>query len=155
MFTCLASTQRTCLDPWLTDVSGRCPVCQRPVEIPGQKTKKSRDRTQNPTTWSLFQHHHRFSVLHKYADFQKTHQYLLLTLFALWNRVFALTCTSILSSIGLKLPPYCSCTLSVLVYQSLTRLLANAPQRKSNYLPCPRPLPKLYFIGVETSMSRP
>ncbi|KAF8906535.1 hypothetical protein CPB84DRAFT_1726177 [Gymnopilus junonius] len=31
---------KTCLDPWLTDVSGRCPVCQRPVEIP--KPKKSR-----------------------------------------------------------------------------------------------------------------
>ncbi|KAF9028995.1 hypothetical protein BDZ89DRAFT_1065706 [Hymenopellis radicata] len=32
---------RTCLDPWLTDVSGRCPVCQRAVELPpsGSKTK--------------------------------------------------------------------------------------------------------------------
>jgi hypothetical protein len=25
--------QKTCLDPWLTGVSGRCPVCQRPVEV--------------------------------------------------------------------------------------------------------------------------
>ncbi|EKM54470.1 uncharacterized protein PHACADRAFT_258332 [Phanerochaete carnosa HHB-10118-sp] len=24
---------KTCVDPWLIDVSGRCPVCQRPVEI--------------------------------------------------------------------------------------------------------------------------
>jgi len=24
--------KKTCLDPWLTDISGRCPVCQRPVE---------------------------------------------------------------------------------------------------------------------------
>ncbi|KAF7315741.1 RING-type domain-containing protein [Mycena indigotica] len=29
-----------CLDPWLTDVSGRCPVCQRPVEIPNEPGKK-------------------------------------------------------------------------------------------------------------------
>ena len=26
-------SQKTCLDPWLTEVSGRCPVCQRPVEV--------------------------------------------------------------------------------------------------------------------------
>ncbi|GJE92241.1 hypothetical protein PsYK624_083940 [Phanerochaete sordida] len=24
---------KTCVDPWLIDVSGRCPVCQRPVEV--------------------------------------------------------------------------------------------------------------------------
>ncbi|KAI0081226.1 hypothetical protein K474DRAFT_1656702 [Panus rudis PR-1116 ss-1] len=24
---------QTCVDPWLTDVSGRCPVCQRPVDL--------------------------------------------------------------------------------------------------------------------------
>ncbi|CAL1707571.1 unnamed protein product [Somion occarium] len=39
---------KTCLDPWLTDVSGRCPVCQRPVEIPkpsGKKKRRSNDRT--------------------------------------------------------------------------------------------------------------
>lgn len=50
LLTCGHVFHKTCLDPWLIDVSGRCPVCQRPVEIPGQKTKKSRDRTQNPAT---------------------------------------------------------------------------------------------------------
>ncbi|KAJ3746947.1 hypothetical protein EV360DRAFT_97791 [Lentinula raphanica] len=36
---------KTCLDPWLTDVSGRCPVCQRPVEIADlEKRKKGRRR---------------------------------------------------------------------------------------------------------------
>jgi len=36
---------KTCLDPWLEKVSGRCPVCQRPVELlePGQK-KAGRQR---------------------------------------------------------------------------------------------------------------
>ncbi|EJF65285.1 hypothetical protein DICSQDRAFT_132851 [Dichomitus squalens LYAD-421 SS1] len=34
---------KTCLDPWLTDVSGRCPICQRPVEVP-QPTKKGKGR---------------------------------------------------------------------------------------------------------------
>ncbi|KAI0745723.1 hypothetical protein C8Q76DRAFT_704696 [Earliella scabrosa] len=34
---------KTCLDPWLTDVSGRCPICQRPVEIP-QPSKKGKRR---------------------------------------------------------------------------------------------------------------
>ncbi|KAL6310336.1 hypothetical protein BKA93DRAFT_814100 [Sparassis latifolia] len=36
---------KTCVDPWLTDVSGRCPICQRPVEVPqrdGKKDKRSR-----------------------------------------------------------------------------------------------------------------
>ncbi|KIK67425.1 hypothetical protein GYMLUDRAFT_156896 [Collybiopsis luxurians FD-317 M1] len=33
---------KTCLDPWLIDVSGRCPVCQRPVEIPEPEKKKGR-----------------------------------------------------------------------------------------------------------------
>ncbi|KAI0344844.1 hypothetical protein BDW22DRAFT_1327114 [Trametopsis cervina] len=42
---------KTCLDPWLIDVSGRCPVCQRPVEIPGESTKKKRRRGQRtPST---------------------------------------------------------------------------------------------------------
>ena len=27
----LTPEQKTCVDPWLLDVSGRCPVCQRPV----------------------------------------------------------------------------------------------------------------------------
>ncbi|KAJ7084397.1 hypothetical protein B0H15DRAFT_784281 [Mycena belliarum] len=31
---------KTCLDPWLTDVSGRCPVCQRAVELPAKRNKK-------------------------------------------------------------------------------------------------------------------
>ncbi len=40
----LIFVQRTCLDPWLTDVSGRCPVCQRAVELPpsGSKAKTRR-----------------------------------------------------------------------------------------------------------------
>lgn len=33
---------KTCIDPWLTDVSGRCPVCQRPVELDDTEPKKSR-----------------------------------------------------------------------------------------------------------------
>lgn len=32
---------KTCIDPWLTDVSGRCPVCQRPVELDDMAPKKS------------------------------------------------------------------------------------------------------------------
>jgi len=31
---------KTCLDPWLTDVSGRCPICQLAVEISGPSKKK-------------------------------------------------------------------------------------------------------------------
>jgi len=34
---------KTCLDPWLTGVSGRCPVCQRPVEIDETGAKKRRN----------------------------------------------------------------------------------------------------------------
>ncbi|KAJ8592348.1 hypothetical protein M405DRAFT_872970 [Rhizopogon salebrosus TDB-379] len=34
---------KTCIDPWLTDVSGRCPVCQRPVEL-DVEPKNSRRR---------------------------------------------------------------------------------------------------------------
>jgi len=33
---------KTCIDPWLIDVSGRCPVCQRPVEIDDVERKKSK-----------------------------------------------------------------------------------------------------------------
>ncbi|KAJ7770234.1 hypothetical protein DFH07DRAFT_735478 [Mycena maculata] len=33
---------KTCLDPWLIDVSGRCPVCQRAVELPAKRSKKER-----------------------------------------------------------------------------------------------------------------
>jgi len=36
---------QTCIDPWLTDVSGRCPVCQRPVEIDGPP-----NTTSNPSS---------------------------------------------------------------------------------------------------------
>ncbi|EMD37914.1 hypothetical protein CERSUDRAFT_114564 [Gelatoporia subvermispora B] len=35
---------KTCLDPWLTDVSGRCPVCQQAVEIPQPNSKEKRSR---------------------------------------------------------------------------------------------------------------
>ncbi|KAG9316719.1 hypothetical protein JVU11DRAFT_2779 [Chiua virens] len=35
---------KTCIDPWLTDVSGRCPVCQRRVEIDEEPPKKSKRR---------------------------------------------------------------------------------------------------------------
>jgi len=38
---------KTCLDPWLTDVSGRCPVCQRAVEVPPVEKKKGRRHRQN------------------------------------------------------------------------------------------------------------
>ncbi|KAF8491024.1 hypothetical protein JB92DRAFT_3007265 [Gautieria morchelliformis] len=30
---CAHVFHKTCLDPWLTEVSGRCPVCQKPVEV--------------------------------------------------------------------------------------------------------------------------
>ena len=40
-----ANLQKTCLDPWLTDVSGRCPVCQRAVEIlPSKRSRRGRRR---------------------------------------------------------------------------------------------------------------
>ncbi|KAG2146486.1 uncharacterized protein EDB93DRAFT_478325 [Suillus bovinus] len=32
---------KTCIDPWLIDVSGRCPVCQRPVELDETEPNKS------------------------------------------------------------------------------------------------------------------
>lgn len=35
---------QTCLDPWLTDVSGRCPVCQRPVDIAQLRQRGKRNR---------------------------------------------------------------------------------------------------------------
>jgi len=34
---------KTCLDPWLQDVSGRCPLCQRPVVV-AEPEKKKRSR---------------------------------------------------------------------------------------------------------------
>ncbi|KAJ8076454.1 hypothetical protein PM082_000877 [Marasmius tenuissimus] len=45
LLTCGHVFHKTCLDPWLTDVSGRCPVCQRPVELP-EPSKKKRSRRQ-------------------------------------------------------------------------------------------------------------
>ncbi|EIW83217.1 hypothetical protein CONPUDRAFT_121703 [Coniophora puteana RWD-64-598 SS2] len=39
---------KTCIDPWLTDVSGRCPVCQRPVEIEEDEKKSKRRRRPRP-----------------------------------------------------------------------------------------------------------
>jgi len=33
-----AVLQKTCVDPWLLDVSGRCPVCQRPVREQADET---------------------------------------------------------------------------------------------------------------------
>jgi len=38
---------KTCLDPWLVDVSGRCPVCQRAVQLPTDLPRKKRGRGQN------------------------------------------------------------------------------------------------------------
>ncbi|KAI0663477.1 hypothetical protein C8Q70DRAFT_950102 [Cubamyces menziesii] len=40
---CGHAFHQTCVDPWLTEVSGRCPTCQRPVEIP-QPSKKGKRR---------------------------------------------------------------------------------------------------------------
>lgn len=37
-------TQKVCVDPWLIDVSGRCPVCQRPVQLEDVEPKKSKRR---------------------------------------------------------------------------------------------------------------
>ncbi|KAG9034831.1 hypothetical protein FRB95_012524 [Tulasnella sp. JGI-2019a] len=36
LLTCGHVFHRTCLDPWLLDVSGRCPVCQAAVEVTGK-----------------------------------------------------------------------------------------------------------------------
>ncbi|EJD03098.1 uncharacterized protein FOMMEDRAFT_168159 [Fomitiporia mediterranea MF3/22] len=38
---CGHAFHKTCVDPWLTDVSGRCPTCQRPVVFPKEPKKKS------------------------------------------------------------------------------------------------------------------
>ncbi|KAI0823678.1 hypothetical protein BC628DRAFT_1324439 [Trametes gibbosa] len=39
---CSHAFHQTCVDPWLTDVSGRCPTCQRPVELPEPSKKAKR-----------------------------------------------------------------------------------------------------------------
>jgi len=39
---CAHVFHKTCIDPWLTDVSGRCPVCQRPVEVKEPPSKSKR-----------------------------------------------------------------------------------------------------------------
>ncbi|KIJ49405.1 hypothetical protein M422DRAFT_59190 [Sphaerobolus stellatus SS14] len=39
---CAHVFHKTCIDPWLTEVSGRCPVCQRPVEVEVPPTSKRR-----------------------------------------------------------------------------------------------------------------
>ncbi|KAL4255009.1 hypothetical protein ABKN59_003933 [Abortiporus biennis] len=38
---------QSCVDPWLTGQSGRCPTCQRPVEVPNSKQNKKNSRNQN------------------------------------------------------------------------------------------------------------
>jgi hypothetical protein len=43
LLTSVLSFQKTCLDPWLTGVSGRCPVCQRPVETQDTGAEKRRN----------------------------------------------------------------------------------------------------------------
>ncbi|GJJ06519.1 hypothetical protein Clacol_000711 [Clathrus columnatus] len=45
---CAHVFHKTCIDPWLTGVSGRCPVCQKPVEI--KESKKSKRQRQDLTT---------------------------------------------------------------------------------------------------------
>ncbi|OBZ69328.1 hypothetical protein A0H81_10940 [Grifola frondosa] len=39
---CGHAFHKTCIDPWLVGVSGRCPYCQRQVEIPDPPKRKSR-----------------------------------------------------------------------------------------------------------------
>lgn len=39
---CAHVFHKTCIDPWLTEVSGRCPVCQKPVEPKVYSKRKQR-----------------------------------------------------------------------------------------------------------------
>ncbi|KIY73017.1 hypothetical protein CYLTODRAFT_387411 [Cylindrobasidium torrendii FP15055 ss-10] len=41
---CGHAFHKTCVDQWLTSVSGRCPVCQKAVELPELPSKKKRER---------------------------------------------------------------------------------------------------------------
>lgn len=41
---CAHVFHKTCIDPWLTEVSGRCPICQRPVEVEPAPSNKRRRR---------------------------------------------------------------------------------------------------------------
>ncbi|OCB88718.1 hypothetical protein A7U60_g4099 [Sanghuangporus baumii] len=41
---CGHAFHKTCIDPWLTGVSGRCPTCQRPILPPDPPKKKRSDR---------------------------------------------------------------------------------------------------------------
>lgn len=48
---CGHAFHKTCIDPWLTGMSGRCPTCQRPIEVPdktGKKKGRRNERTGSP-----------------------------------------------------------------------------------------------------------
>jgi hypothetical protein len=42
---------KTCVDPWLLDVSGRCPVCQRPVREQNDTTGTGQDARPERRRW--------------------------------------------------------------------------------------------------------
>ncbi|KAI0063580.1 hypothetical protein BV25DRAFT_1824126 [Artomyces pyxidatus] len=41
---------QTCVDPWLIDVSGRCPVCQRPV-VMKESNRSAEEQAERPRRW--------------------------------------------------------------------------------------------------------
>ncbi|KAL5485365.1 hypothetical protein ACEPAI_8007 [Sanghuangporus weigelae] len=45
---CGHAFHKTCIDPWLTGVSGRCPTCQRPILPPDPPKKKQGNRNPPP-----------------------------------------------------------------------------------------------------------